>query len=222
MLIRTTPRGSAPVAPGIPVANVTNVVVLDYGVDASLDYLRNHADEIAGVLVEPVQTRNPGLQPTEFIRAVRTITEQTGAAMILDEVVTGFRLAPGGAQEYFGVRADMCTYGKVIGGGHPIGVLSGKAQYLDALDGGAWQYGDDSGPEVGVTFFRRNLRPSSAGSGCGTLRVAAPEGTRTFAAARAEPECPDPCGVLGSLLCRTGRSQSCAQFRIVVLLHVSA
>ena len=47
----------------------------------------------------------------------------------------------------------MCTYGKVIGGGHPIGVLSGKREYLDALDGGAWQFGDDSGPEVGVTFF---------------------------------------------------------------------
>ncbi len=77
-----------------------------------------------------------------------TITEQTGSAMILDEVVTGFRLAPGGVQEYLGIRADMCTYGKVIGGGHPIGVLSGKAQYLDALDGGAWQYGDDSGPRL--------------------------------------------------------------------------
>ena len=153
VLIRNTPRGSAPVAPGIPMANVTNVVVLEYGADTSLEYLRKHADEIAAVLIEPVQTRNPGLQPVEFIREVRSITEQTGSAMILDEVVTGFRLAQGGAQEHFGVRADMCTYGKVIGGGHPIGVLSGKAEYLDALDGGAWEFGDDSGPEVGVTFF---------------------------------------------------------------------
>ena len=153
VLIRNMPRGSTPVAPGIPQANVSNVVVLEYGADASLEYLRAHSDEIAAVMVEPVQTRNPGLQPAEFLRTVRTITEQNGAAMILDEVVTGFRLAPGGAQQFFGIRADMCTYGKVIGGGHPIGVLSGKAQYLDALDGGAWHYGDDSGPEVGVTFF---------------------------------------------------------------------
>jgi len=153
VLIRNTPRGSAPVAPGIPLANVTNVVVLDYGAQESLDYLRSHADEIAAVLIEPVQTRHPENKPFDFIRSIRTITERTGSAMILDEVVTGFRLAPGGVQEFLGIRADMCTYGKVIGGGHPIGVLSGKAMYLDALDGGAWQYGDDSGPEVGVTFF---------------------------------------------------------------------
>jgi amino acid adenylation domain-containing protein len=153
VLIRNTPRGSAPVAPGIPLANTTNVIVLEYGTDASLEYLRINAKEIAAVLIEPVQTRNPGLQPMQFIRSVREITEREGTAFILDEVVTGFRLAPGGVQEVLGIRADMCTYGKVIGGGHPIGVLSGKAMYLDALDGGAWQYGDDSGPEVGVTFF---------------------------------------------------------------------
>jgi amino acid adenylation domain-containing protein len=153
VLIRNTPRGSAPVAPGIPLANTTNVVVLEYGTDASLEYIRTNAQEIAAVLVEPVQTRNPGLQPMEFIRGIRTLTEEQGIAFILDEVVTGFRLAPGGVQQMLGIRADMCTYGKVIGGGHPIGVLSGKAAYLDALDGGAWQFGDTSGPEVGVTFF---------------------------------------------------------------------
>ena len=74
-------------------------------------------------------------------------------ALIFDEVVTGFRVALGGAQEYYGIRADLVTYGKVIGGGYPIGVVAGKAEYLDTLDGGAWQYGDDSAPEVGMTFF---------------------------------------------------------------------
>jgi len=153
VLIRNTPRGSAPLAPGIPTKNTSNVVVLDYGTDASLDYIRSHADEIAAVLIEPVQTRHPDNKPFDFIRTIREITERSGIAMILDEVVTGFRLAPGGMQEILGIRADMCTYGKVIGGGHPIGVLSGKAEYLDALDGGAWHFGDDSAPEVGVTFF---------------------------------------------------------------------
>ncbi len=153
VLVRATPRGTAPVAPGIPIENVKNVVVLEYGADASLAWIRANAEDIAAVLVEPVQTRNPGLQPADFMREIRVITAETGSAMILDEVVTGFRLAPGGAQEFYGIRADMCTYGKVIGGGHPIGVLSGKREYLDALDGGAWQFGDDSGPEVGVTFF---------------------------------------------------------------------
>jgi amino acid adenylation domain-containing protein len=153
VLVRNTPRGTVPLAPGIPIANTGNVVVLEYGADASLDYIRKNAGEIAAVLIEPVQTRNPGLQPIVFIKTVREITEQAEIALIIDEVVTGFRLAPGGVQETFGVRADLATYGKVIGGGYPIGVLSGKAQFMDALDGGAWQYGDSSIPEVGVTFF---------------------------------------------------------------------
>ncbi|MBB5315458.1 hybrid non-ribosomal peptide synthetase/type I polyketide synthase [Tunturibacter empetritectus] len=153
VLVRNTPRGTVPLAPGIPIANTGNVVVLEYGADASLEYIRKNASEIAAVLIEPVQTRNPGLQPIAFIKTVRQITEQAEIALIIDEVVTGFRLAPGGVQETFGVRADLATYGKVIGGGYPIGVLSGKAQFMDALDGGAWQYGDASIPEVGVTFF---------------------------------------------------------------------
>ncbi len=179
VLVRRTTRGSMPVAPGIPEANVGNVEVLEYGADASLTYLRTHAHEIAAVLIEPVQTRHPELQPMEFLRQVRTITEETGSAMILDEVVTGFRLAPGGMQEYLGIRADLCTYGKVVGGGYPIGVLSGKREFLDALDGGDWQFGDDSGPETGVTFFagtfvRHPLALAAAKSVLGHLRQAGP------------------------------------------------
>jgi glutamate-1-semialdehyde aminotransferase len=68
-------------------------------------------------------------------------------------VVTGFRVHPGGAQAVFGVRADIATYGKVLGGGLPIGVVAGSARFLDALDGGSWRFGDDSAPQVGVTFF---------------------------------------------------------------------
>ncbi|MEO7101054.1 MAG: amino acid adenylation domain-containing protein [Luteolibacter sp.] len=142
-----------PIAPGIPQSLVENMLVLDYADPASLELLRAHAHELAAVIVEPVQSRAPGLQPREFMHEVRAITKKSGTALIFDEVVTGFRCAPGGAQAYFGVEADMATYGKVIGGGMPIGVLAGKKEYMDALDGGAWSYGDDSFPEVGVTFF---------------------------------------------------------------------
>ena len=142
-----------PIAPGIPQSLVENMLVLDYADPASLEILRAHAHELAAVMVEPVQSRAPGLQPREFMREVRAITGKSGTALIFDEVVTGFRCAPGGAQAYFGVEADMATYGKVIGGGMPIGVLAGKREYMDALDGGAWNYGDDSFPEIGVTFF---------------------------------------------------------------------
>ena len=142
-----------PIAPGIPQSLVENMLVLDYADPASLEILRAHAHELAAVMIEPVQSRAPGVQPREFMHEVRAITERSGTALIFDEVVTGFRCAPGGAQAYFGIKADMATYGKVIGGGMPIGVLAGKREYMDALDGGAWNYGDDSFPEVGVTFF---------------------------------------------------------------------
>ena len=127
--------------------------VLEFGRPESIEIIKAHGDEIAAVMVEPVQSRAPGMQSAEFLRELRAITEQAGSALIFDEVVTGFRCHPGGAQAYFGIRADMATYGKVVGGGMPIGVLAGKRQYMDALDGGMWQYGDDSFPEVGVTFF---------------------------------------------------------------------
>jgi amino acid adenylation domain-containing protein len=153
VLLRATPHGAAPIAPGIIAGSASNVVVLEYGVETSLEFIRAHGEEIAAVLVEPIQSRHPEVQPRAFLQELRSITTQTGTALIFDEVVTGFRVALGGAQEYYGVRADLATYGKVIGGGYPIGVVAGKAEYLDALDGGAWQYGDDSAPEVGMTFF---------------------------------------------------------------------
>jgi len=68
-------------------------------------------------------------------------------------VISGFRFHPGGIQSLFGIRADIGTYGKVAGGGISIGIIAGKKQYMDALDGGFWQYGDASIPEIGVTYF---------------------------------------------------------------------
>ncbi len=144
---------SGPIAPGIPAEKVQNVMVLDYGSPESLELIRKHAGELAAVVVEPVQSRHPALQPREFLKEVRKITEESGCALIIDEIVTGFRSHPGGIQALFDIKADLVTYGKVLGGGMPIGVLAGRAAFMDALDGGMWQYGDDSFPEVGVTFF---------------------------------------------------------------------
>jgi glutamate-1-semialdehyde aminotransferase len=146
-------RQSRPAAPGIMPAVFENIMVLDYGTPESLEIIRNCAEDLAAVIVEPIQSRHPELRPLEFLQAVRQITEQSDTALIFDEVVNGFRVAPGGAQAYFGIKADIATYGKVIGGGLPIGILTGSAKYMDALDGGFWQFGDRSIPEVGVTFF---------------------------------------------------------------------
>ena len=150
-------RGSAgyaaPAAAGIPESAAESMIVLDYGSDASLDYIREHADDIAALLVEPVQSRNPELQPKAFLEKARHLCTEHHIALIFDEVITGFRIHPRGAQGHYGIDADICTYGKIVGGGMPIGAISGKAKYMDALDGGQWQFGDDSAPEVGVTYF---------------------------------------------------------------------
>jgi amino acid adenylation domain-containing protein len=142
-----------PIAAGIPPSALANVHVLDYGDPLSLDFIAEHGRELAAVLVEPVQSRNPELQPRDFLRQLRSLTEDHGVALIFDEIITGFRCHPGGAQSHFGVRADIATYGKVLGGGMPIGVVAGKSQFLDALDGGAWRYGDSSGPSRAMTYF---------------------------------------------------------------------
>jgi glutamate-1-semialdehyde aminotransferase len=144
---------AVPVAPGIPREKAANVVVLEYGAADSLEWIRRNANDLAAVMVEPVQSRHPNLQPVSFLKELRQITKDSGTCLIFDEVVTGFRVHPGGCQELFGIRADLATYGKVLAGGMPIGVLAGKAEFMDALDGGMWQFGDDSYPSVGVTFF---------------------------------------------------------------------
>ncbi|HEY3990181.1 MAG TPA: amino acid adenylation domain-containing protein [Acidobacteriaceae bacterium] len=154
VLVKSTrSERSIPAAPGIPQESVHNMLVLEYGSPAALEVIRRRKNEIAAVLVEPVQSRHPSLRPVEFLRELRAITEESGAALVFDEVVTGFRTHPGGAQALFGIRADIATYGKVVAGGMPIGVIAGSRTYMDALDGGSWRFGDDSIPQAGVTFF---------------------------------------------------------------------
>jgi len=158
VLVKGVQRGSAaprsvPVAPGIPRTSVDKMIVLDYGTPQSLQWIRDNAAELAAVIVEPVQSRHPNLRPFDFLREVRQITAASGTAFVMDEVVTGFRVHTGGIQAVTGIQADLVTYGKVIGGGLPVGILAGKAKFMDALDGGQWSFGDASVPEVGVTFF---------------------------------------------------------------------
>ena len=144
---------SVPAAPGILPSTAENVIVLDYANPQALEVIRQQGGEIAAVLVEPVQTRRPDLQPKAFLQDLRTVTREIGALLIFDEVVTGFRVHPRGAQGLFGVEADLAAYGKVVGGGFPIGIIAGKKACMDVLDGGPWAFGDDSFPSVGVTYF---------------------------------------------------------------------
>jgi amino acid adenylation domain-containing protein len=181
VIVRATRKLKAyPAAPGIMPSTADNVLVLDYGTPESLAILKEHADELAAVLVEPVQSRRPDLQPREFLRDLRDFTSASGTVLIFDEVVSGFRAHPAGVQGLWGIRADLGTYGKVLGGGMPIGLIAGKREFMDALDGGGWQYGDDSVPTVGVTYFagtfvRHPLALAAANAVLDHLRSAGPE-----------------------------------------------
>jgi amino acid adenylation domain-containing protein len=142
-----------PAAPGIMPEAVQNMLILDYGTDETLQIIKDRAHELAAVLVEPVQSRRPDFLPIDFLKEIRQVTEASGTALIFDEVISGFRFHPAGLQGITGIQADLGTYGKVAGGGISIGIIAGKRKFMDALDGGFWQFGDDSIPEVGVTYF---------------------------------------------------------------------
>lgn len=147
------PLRTLPMVTGVAVSGADDVMILPYGRTESLEIIKDHADELAAVLIEPVQSRNPDVQPVTFLRELRQITADMDIPLIFDEVITGFRVHPGGAQHWFGIEADIVTYGKAIGGGMPLSVIGGKARYLDGIDGGQWQYGDDSYPQIETTFI---------------------------------------------------------------------
>jgi len=144
---------AVPLAPGVPRSMISDVLLLRYGQEQSLEILKRHASELAAVLVAPVPSRDPEGHNQAFLHALRDITRNSGAALIFDEVVTGFRVHPGGAQALFQVHADLVTYGKAVGGGFPIGIVAGDHRYMDAIDGGDWTYGDKSYPREETTFF---------------------------------------------------------------------
>jgi len=154
VIVRGTKKlKSFPASAGVPDNAVESMLVVDYGTDEAFEILKQRSGELAAILVEPIQSRRSDFQPREFIHKLRELCTQKGILLIFDEVITGFRTYPGGAQEYYGIKADLGTYGKVVGGGMPIGVIAGKREYMDALDGGHWEFGNDSTPDIGVTYF---------------------------------------------------------------------
>lgn len=144
---------SVPQAAGVPENTVKDIWVLPYDSNEAIDFIECHRDELAAILIEPTQSRRPGLQPKDFIQKVREITARNNIALIFDEIITGFRIAPNGAQEVYECQADLITYGKVVGGGMPIGVIAGKERFMNGIDGGCWSYGDESSPGSKATFF---------------------------------------------------------------------
>ena len=123
---------SVPDNPGTPQGAVDNVITLSFNTPESLDKIRKFKDELAAVIIEPVPSSYL-VDMREFLQQLRDVTRECGVLLIFDEVITGFRLAYGGAQTYFGITPDMATYGKVIGGGLPVGAVAGTIEAMKPL-----------------------------------------------------------------------------------------
>ena len=148
--------------PGVPQSFIDTTLALPFNsVDAVEAAFRAHGERIASVIVEPV-VGNMGCVPPQpgFLEALREITARHGALLILDEVMTGFRVAFGGAQQRYGIRPDMTTLGKVIGGGLPIGAYGGRAEIMRrvAPAGPIYQAGTLSGNPLAVAAGLAMLR----------------------------------------------------------------
>ncbi len=120
---------ATPVCAGIPRAAAGDVLVAPFNdAEKTVEMIARHAGELAAVIVEPMQRTIP--PEPGFLQALREATEHHGVLLVFDEVVTGFRLAYGGAQQYYGVVPDLCALGKSISAGHPLGVVAGRAEIL--------------------------------------------------------------------------------------------
>ena len=154
--------GGAPDSAGVPREMAGDTLTADYNdVKSVRTLLEANRGQVAAVIVEPVAA-NMGVVPPKpgFLRGLRQLCDEFGALLIFDEVITGFRLAPGGAQSYFGVKADLVTYGKIIGGGMPVGAYGGSKKLLELVAplGPVYQAGTLSGNPVAMAAGLTQLK----------------------------------------------------------------
>jgi glutamate-1-semialdehyde 2,1-aminomutase len=140
--------------PGVTASIANDTLNAPYNDLTAVEKLvQDHPDEIAAIIIEPV-AGNMGCVPPEngYLQGLRSICDREGILLIFDEVMTGFRLAPGGAQQKYGVHADLVTYGKVIGGGLPVGAFGGKKEIMENIAplGKVYQAGTLSGNPVAM------------------------------------------------------------------------
>ena len=144
----------SPNSPGVPKSTAANTLIADYNDLASVNRLFAEHQDIAAIIVEPVAGNMGCILPeTGFLEGLRTACDENEALLILDEVMTGFRLAPGGAQEVFEVQGDIICFGKIIGGGMPVGAFGGRKEIFQHLAplGPVYQAGTLSGNPVAMT-----------------------------------------------------------------------
>jgi len=152
-----------PNSPGVTAGTAKDTLILQYNDVAGLEAaFKEHDSRIAGVIVEPVVGNMGVVVPTaDFLSALRRLTERDGALLVFDEVMTGFRVAYGGAQSLFGIKPDLTTLGKIVGGGLPVGAYGGRADIMDHVlpEGKVFQAGTLSG------------NPLATAAGIATLKI---------------------------------------------------
>lgn len=159
---------SIPGTPGVTEGTAKDTIVLPYNnLDAVKEVFEKQGEEIACVILEPIAGNMGVVPPREgFLQGLRDITQQYGALLIFDEVITGFRVSYGGAQELFGITPDLTTLGKIIGGGLPVGAFGGRAEIMDyiAPDGPVYQAGTLSGNPLAMAAGIATLKNLSSPS----------------------------------------------------------
>ena len=157
-----------PSTPGVPSGTAADTIVCPYNdVDSVADAVMRYGEGLAAIIVEPVAGNMGVVPPADgFLEALRSLCDASGALLVFDEVITGFRVARGGAQERYGVSPDLTILGKIVGGGLPLAAFGGRADAMDALapSGPVYQAGTLSGNPIataaGLAVLRRLNDPS--------------------------------------------------------------
>ena len=160
-----------PDSTGIPRSIQDEMLIAPFNdLETTIAIIERHHDELGGVIVEPFQRLLP--PKPGFLQGLREVTQQYGIPLIFDEIVTGFRFAFGGGQEYYGVTPDLCTLGKIVAGGYPLSAVTGREDLLSPFDPGS---AEDSGfmPQIGTL----SGNPVAAVAGLATIQILKREGT---------------------------------------------
>ena len=151
-----------PDSPGVPEETTRNTLLIPFNNENDvLEIIKANHESVAAIIVEPIMGNVGFIPPKDgFLEFLRKVTSENGIILIFDEVITGFRIAEGGAQDYYGVTPDLVTFGKILGGGFPIGAISGKKELMEMMapSGNVYQAGTFNGNPISITAGLATLR----------------------------------------------------------------